>query len=45
MVVFDHAFIPENVLVYRDVKKATGFHAQSGFMPRYTLQSGTPGAT
>jgi 4-hydroxyphenylacetate 3-monooxygenase len=42
VVVFDNAFIPwENVLVYRDVKKATGFYAQSGFMPRYTLQSGT----
>jgi aromatic ring hydroxylase len=42
VVVFEDAFIPwENVLVYRDVKKATGFYAQSGFMPRYTLQSGT----
>jgi 4-hydroxyphenylacetate 3-monooxygenase len=42
VVVFDNAFIPwENVLVYRDVRKATGFYAQSGFMPRYTLQSGT----
>src|SRR5580700_9611501 len=42
VVIFDEAFIPwENVLVYRDVKKATGFYAQSGFMPRYTLQSGT----
>ena len=42
VVLFDNAFIPwENVLVYRDVKKATGFYAQSGFMPRYTLQSGT----
>src|SRR5256884_5584318 len=42
VVVFDQAFIPwENVLVYRDVRKATGFYAQSGFMPRYTLQSGT----
>ncbi|MFZ0973294.1 MAG: 4-hydroxyphenylacetate 3-hydroxylase family protein [Solirubrobacteraceae bacterium] len=42
VVIFDNAFIPwENVLVYRDVKKATGFYAQSGFMPRYTLQSGT----
>ena len=42
VVIFDDAFIPwENVLVYRDVKKATGFYAQSGFMPRYTLQSGT----
>ena len=42
VVVFDDAFIPwENVLVYRDVEKATGFYAQSGFMPRYTLQAGT----
>ena len=42
VVVFDDAFIPwENVLVYRDVRRATGFYAQSGFMPRYTLQSGT----
>jgi len=40
VVIFDDAFIPwENVLVYRDVKKATGFYASSGFMPRYTLQS------
>ena len=42
VVIFDDAFIPwENVLVYRDVKKATGFYASSGFMPRYTLQSAT----
>ncbi len=41
-VIFDNAFIPwENVLVYRDLEKATGFYAASGFMPRYTLQSGT----
>jgi 4-hydroxyphenylacetate 3-monooxygenase len=41
-VIFDDAFIPwENVLVYRDVDKATGFYAASGFMNRYTLQSGT----
>ncbi|HSK95897.1 MAG TPA: 4-hydroxyphenylacetate 3-hydroxylase family protein [Euzebyales bacterium] len=40
--VFDRVFVPwENVLVYRDVAKATGFYAQSGFMQRYTLQSGT----
>jgi len=40
--VFDRVFVPwEDVLVYRDVRKATGFYAQSGFMPRYTLQSGT----
>ena len=42
VVIFDDAFIPwQNVLVYRDVEKATGFYASSGFMPRYTLQSGT----
>jgi 4-hydroxyphenylacetate 3-monooxygenase len=42
VIVFDNAFIPwENVLVYRDTEKATGFYAQSGFMPRYTLQAGT----
>ena len=42
MVVFDDVLIPwEDVLVYRDVKRATAFYAQSGFMPRYTLQSGT----
>lgn len=42
VIVFDDVFVPwEDVLVYRDVKKATAFYAQSGFMPRYTLQSGT----
>jgi 4-hydroxyphenylacetate 3-monooxygenase len=42
VIVFDDAFIPwENVLVYRDVEKATGFYAASGFMNRYTLQAGT----
>ena len=42
VVVFDEAFIPwENVLVYRDVAKATGFYPASGFMNRYTLQAGT----
>jgi aromatic ring hydroxylase len=42
VVVFDHAFIPwENVLVYRDIRRASAFYAQSGFLPRYTLQSGT----
>jgi aromatic ring hydroxylase len=42
VVVFDEALIPwENVLVYRDVEKATGFYAASGFMNRYTLQAGT----
>jgi 4-hydroxyphenylacetate 3-monooxygenase len=42
VIVFDRAFIPwENVLVYRDVEKATGFYSASGFMNRYTLQAGT----
>jgi 4-hydroxyphenylacetate 3-monooxygenase len=42
VVVFDEAFIPwENVLVYRDIEKATGFYPASGFMNRYTLQAGT----
>ena len=42
VIVFDEAFIPwENVLVYRDVEKATGFYTASGFMNRYTLQAGT----
>ncbi len=42
VIVFDDVFVPwEDVLVYRDVRKATAFYAQSGFMPRYTLQSGT----
>jgi len=41
-VIFDDVFVPwEDVLVYRDVRKASAFYAQSGFMPRYTLQSGT----
>ena len=40
--IFDRVLVPwEDVLVYRDIGKATGFYAQSGFMPRYTLQSGT----
>ena len=42
VVVFDHAFIPwENVLVYRDVEKASAFYAASGFVNRYTLQANT----
>jgi 4-hydroxyphenylacetate 3-monooxygenase len=42
VVIFDNAFIPwENVLVFRDIDKATGFYEASGFMNRYTLQSGT----
>jgi 4-hydroxyphenylacetate 3-monooxygenase len=42
VMIFDDVFVPwEDVLVYRDVKRATGFYAHSGFMPRYTLQAGT----
>jgi 4-hydroxyphenylacetate 3-monooxygenase len=42
VVIFDNSLIPwENILVYRDIEKATGFYAASGFMNRYTLQSGT----
>lgn len=41
VMVFENAFIPwENVLVYRDVTKATAFYPQSGFVNRYTLQAG-----
>jgi 4-hydroxyphenylacetate 3-monooxygenase len=40
VLVFDQAFIPwENVLVYRDIEKATGFYAASGFLNRYNFQS------
>ena len=40
VMVFDDAFIPwENVLVYRDVEKAKGFYARSGFFNRFNLQS------
>jgi 4-hydroxyphenylacetate 3-monooxygenase len=42
VVVFDGAFVPwENVLVYRDVEKAKGFYASSGFFNRFNLQSAT----
>jgi 4-hydroxyphenylacetate 3-monooxygenase len=41
VIVFQDAVIPwENVLVYRDVKKATAFYPQSSFVNRYTLQAG-----
>lgn len=41
VLVFDNAFIPwEDVLVYRDIGKATAFYAQSGFANRYNFQSG-----
>lgn len=42
VVVFDDAFVPwENVFVYRDVERAKGFYAESGFFNRYNLQSTT----
>ena len=42
VIVFDDAFIPwENVLVYRDVERARGFYAGSGFFNRYNLQAAT----
>ncbi|MGH3341471.1 MAG: 4-hydroxyphenylacetate 3-hydroxylase family protein [Carbonactinosporaceae bacterium] len=41
VLIFEEAFIPwEDVLVYRDVRKATAFYAQSGFANRYNFQSG-----
>ncbi|MEM7255348.1 MAG: 4-hydroxyphenylacetate 3-hydroxylase N-terminal domain-containing protein [Pseudomonadota bacterium] len=40
VVVFEDAFVPwENVLVYRDVERAKGFYAESGFFNRYNLHS------
>ena len=42
VLIFDDAFIPwENVLVYRDVEKAKGFYAASGFFNRFNLQAST----
>lgn len=42
VLVFDHVFVPwEDFLIYRDPEKVDGHYPQSGFMPRYTLQSGT----
>ncbi|HEX5506359.1 MAG TPA: 4-hydroxyphenylacetate 3-hydroxylase N-terminal domain-containing protein [Thermomicrobiales bacterium] len=42
VLVLDRAFIPwENVLVYRDIEKATAFYAASGFLNRFNFQSGT----
>jgi 4-hydroxyphenylacetate 3-monooxygenase len=42
VVVFEDAFVPwENVFVYRDVERARGFYAESGFFNRYNLQSTT----
>lgn len=46
VVVFDDAFVPwENVFVYRDVERAKGFYADSGFFNRYNLHSATRLAT
>ncbi len=40
VIVFEDAFVPwENVLVYRDVERARGFYAESGFFNRFNLQS------
>ncbi|MBT6275559.1 MAG: Pyoverdin chromophore biosynthetic protein pvcC [Chromatiales bacterium] len=40
VVVFEDAFVPwENVLVYRDVERAKGFYAGSGFFNRFNLQA------
>ncbi|MCB1744383.1 MAG: Pyoverdin chromophore biosynthetic protein pvcC [Gammaproteobacteria bacterium] len=40
VVVFENAFVPwENVLVFRDVERARGFYADSGFFNRYNLQA------
>lgn len=42
VITFDNAFIPwENVLVYRDVERAKGFYARSGFFQRFNLQAAT----
>ncbi|MEE9277373.1 MAG: 4-hydroxyphenylacetate 3-hydroxylase N-terminal domain-containing protein, partial [Dehalococcoidia bacterium] len=42
VLLFDDAFIPwENILVYRDVDRATAFYAASGFFNRFNFQSGT----
>ncbi|SMF99285.1 4-hydroxyphenylacetate 3-hydroxylase family protein [Burkholderia singularis] len=41
VLIFDNALIPwEDVLVYRDVKRATGFYSSSGFANLYNFQSG-----
>lgn len=46
VLVFDEAFIPwEDVLVYRDIKRSTGFYASSGFANLYNFQSGIRLAT
>jgi aromatic ring hydroxylase len=41
VLVLDEAFIPwEDVLVYRDIERSTGFYAKSGFPNLYNFQSG-----
>ncbi|KUJ67150.1 Pyoverdin chromophore biosynthetic protein pvcC [Streptomyces albus subsp. albus] len=41
VLVLDQALIPwEDVLVHRDIDRATGFYARSGFANLYTFQSG-----
>ncbi|MGW1076003.1 4-hydroxyphenylacetate 3-hydroxylase family protein [Streptomyces sp. NPDC002537] len=42
VLLLDEALIPwEDVLVYRDIRRATGFYASSGFPNLYNFQSGT----
>lgn len=42
MLLLDEALIPwEDVLVHRDIERATGFYATSGFPNLYNFQSGT----
>lgn len=42
VLVFENALIPwENVLVYRDIEKANGFFAESGFLHRFTFHGVT----
>jgi aromatic ring hydroxylase len=46
VLVLDEALIPwEDVLVYRDIERSTGFYAKSGFPNLYNFQSGTRLAT
>lgn len=41
VLLFDKALIPwEDVLVYRDLRRATGFYSESGFANLYNFQSG-----
>jgi len=40
ILILDNAFIPwEDVLIYRDVRKVKSFYADSGFFPRFNLQT------